>query len=244
LQAIILAAGIGSRLGKITGNYPKSLIQIHGRTMLDYNLDMLSHYGIHDIVLVTGYQTEVFENKFREHSNIRMAYNPFYETTNVLTSFWFGQPLLHDDFIYMHADTLCDLPIFERLLESKEDITLPVDFGPCNEEAMKVRIDNGQLIEINKTMPLNIANGEFIGIAKFFRRCLPGLKEVVNKMIRAKQFSAFFEIALQEIINIKTYSIATVPTNGQFWSEIDFMEDYYRACKYFPQTLINLPSTY
>ncbi|MDF2565867.1 MAG: putative sugar nucleotidyltransferase, partial [Massilibacillus sp.] len=60
MQAIIMAAGKGSRLGEITNGKPKSFLEIKGKKLIEYNIQMLHKYGIHDITIVTGYQSEAF----------------------------------------------------------------------------------------------------------------------------------------------------------------------------------------
>lgn len=240
MQAIILAAGKGSRLGEITGELPKSFIEIQGKKLIDYNLDMLSKYGVNDIIIVTGYKCEAFEELLRDRSNIRFVYNPFYETTNVLPSFWFGQGLLKDDFIYLHADTLCDTSIFEELLSSKGDIVLPIDFKERDEEAMKVRLEKEDVVEISKTIPVEDADGEFIGIAKISGCSLLALKQVTTSIMKEKKFSSFFEVALQVIMDKKLSKVTSIPTRGQFWCEIDFLEDYEKAKKNISTSLLAL----
>jgi L-glutamine-phosphate cytidylyltransferase len=240
MQAIIMAAGKGSRLGKITENKPKSFIEIENRKLIEYNLELLDKYGIKDIIIVTGYKSEDFEELLKGRPGIRFEFNPFYDTTNVLSSFWFGQDYLKDDFIYMHADTLCDTSIFERLLDSNGEIVLPIDFGKCDEEAMKVRLKDGFVYEINKTMnPLDAA-GEFVGIAKIAGNCIPTLKKVTNRIMKEKKFSSFFEVALQEIIDSDKFKVTTVPTDGEFWCEIDFEEDFERAKRNISEELLKL----
>jgi len=184
MQAIIMAAGKGSRLGELTNNKPKSFIEIEGKKLIEYNLDMLSMYGINDIVIVIGYMAEEFEKLLSERNGIKFSFNPFYDTTNVLPSFWFGQELLIDDFIYMHADTLCDTEIFKELLEHDGEIVLPIDFSSCDEEAMKVKLIDDEVKFINKTMNLESADGEFIGIAKISKKCIPAIKSVTNQIMK------------------------------------------------------------
>jgi choline kinase len=193
MQAIIMAAGKGSRLGDITKNLPKSFLEIEGKKLIEYNLNMLFKYGIEDIVIVTGYMAEKFETLFSDRKGIRFVFNPFYDNTNVLSSFWFGQELLKDDFIYMHADSLCDTEIFEHLLNQDGDIVLPTDYSQCNEEAMKVKLVGDEVKFINKTMDPKTADGEFIGIAKIKKKCLPIIKSITNKIMKEQNFSFFFE---------------------------------------------------
>lgn len=240
MQAIILAAGKGSRLGELTNGKPKSFVEICGKKLIEYNLDMLLKYGIDDITIVTGYMSEEFEKLLSDRKEIRFCYNPFYDITNVLPSFWFGQENLYDDFIYIHADTLCDTDIFEALLKQEGDIILSVDFGDCNEEAMKVKLEGKEIKHINKTMDPKLSDGEFIGIAKISKKCVPTVKTVTNKIMKEQKFSSFFEVALQEIIDKNLCKITAVPTNGKFWCEIDFKEDYEIAKEKISDNLLNL----
>lgn len=240
MQAIIMAAGKGSRLGDLTNNKPKSFIEIEGKKLIEYNLDMLLKYGIKDIVIITGYMAEEFERLLSNREGIKFSFNPFYDTTNVLPSFWFGQELLNDDFIYMHADTLCDTEIFEELLSHDGEIVLPTDFSPCDEEAMKVKLINDEVKFINKTMNPESADGEFIGIAKISKKCISAIKSITNQIMKEQKFSSFFEVALQEIMDKNLCKVTTIPTRNKFWCEIDFEEDYEMAKKEISDNLKNL----
>ena len=61
MQAIIMAAGKGSRLGNLTEDKPKAFLEIQGIKLIEYNLAMLHAYGIEDIIIVTGYLNEHYE---------------------------------------------------------------------------------------------------------------------------------------------------------------------------------------
>ena len=84
MQAIIMAAGKGSRLGSLTAGKPKSFAEIKGRKLIEYNLKLLEKFHVDEIILVTGYQTEQFEELVKDRKNIKIAYNPFYEMVYVL----------------------------------------------------------------------------------------------------------------------------------------------------------------
>lgn len=241
MQAIIMAAGKGSRLGSLTGGKPKSFVEIKGRKLIEYNLSLLQKYHVDEIIIVTGYQCEAFEELTANEKNIRLIYNPFYEMVNVLGSFYMGMEALHDDFIYLHADTLCEPAIFEKMVCLDGDIVLPVDYKRCDEEAMKVRSKNGQIVQITKKMPVDEAEGEFIGMAAFRKEVIPALKEKTKQLMKEKAFTEYFESAIQRLIDDKeNFRIKAVPTDGAFWAEIDFLEDYEKAATEIPESLTNI----
>lgn len=231
MQAILMAAGKGSRLGSMAEGIPKSFVEVHGKKLIDINIHMLKEHGIKDIIIVTGCHAELFEEKFREDSGIRLVYNPFYSFTNVIGSFYMGMDTLKEDFIYMHADTLCEPSILEDILKADGNIVLPVDGGPCDEEAMKVKCVEEEVRCINKRMSPEDCAGEFIGVAKIRAGMLPALKTATKDLMRKEAFSEYFEAALESLLEDGTAKAEIVDTKGRFWAEIDFQEDYERAEK-------------
>lgn len=239
MQAIIMAAGKGSRLGSLTENLPKSLLEIKGKRLLDINIAMLHKYGIWDITIVTGFQDEKFIEATKGIPGVTLVYNPFYEFTNVIGSYYMGMKQLHDDFIYLHADTICDIDIFDELLRTEGDIVLPVDTKPCDDEAMKVKLGDGKVIEITKQMPVEDAAGEFIGIAKIKKNVIDDLNNCTVGVLRDKKYNSYFEGAMQRVFDMKKYDVRMIETSGRFWGEVDFLEDYQRAEKNISNGLLD-----
>lgn len=240
MQAIIMAAGKGSRLGSLTENTPKSLLEIKGKKLLDINIAMLHKYGIWDITIVTGFEDVKFIDATKGIPGITLVYNPFYEFTNVIGSYYMGMKQLHDDFIYLHADTICDIGIFDELLRADGDIILPVDTKPCDDEAMKVRLEEGKIVEITKQMPVEVAAGEFIGIAKIRKNVIEDLNSSTIGVLRDRIFTSYFEGALQRVFDMKKYDVQMLDTKGRFWGEVDFLEDYQKAEKNITIDLLDL----
>lgn len=240
MQAIIMAAGKGSRMGNMTEDKPKSFLEIRGIKLLEYNIAMIHSYGIKDILIVTGYQNEKLESFAQQIEGVRCVYNPFYEMVNVAGSFFMAQEYLFEDTVFMHADTLCAPEIFEEMITTEADMVLPVEFRTCDEEAMKVRTKNGKLVEISKQIPCSEGEGEFIGIAKIGKQILPDIKLAIKKLMREKQFHAYFEGAIQELIHIGDYELKTISVGDRFWGEVDFLEDYERVSVNISDKLIAL----
>lgn len=240
MQAVIMAAGKGNRLGELTRDIPKAFLEIEGCKLIEINIALLHSRGIRDIVIVTGYRNECFEALLKEQEGIRFVYNPFYEMVNVLGSFFMARDAVSDDFIYMHADTLCSPSIFDRMIETEADMVLPIDYKRCDGEAMKIVTKAGRLIQISKDIPLERGEGEFIGIMKIKREVLDDLRKVTKRLMKEKNFSSYFEGALQELLVLNRYHVALTPTGGEFWGEIDFSEDLERVKENISQELIDI----
>lgn len=241
MQAIIMAAGKGSRLGNLTDDKPKAFLEIEGVKLIEYNIALLHANQIRDIIIVTGYYNEKYEELAASIDGVTCVYNPFYEMMNVLGSFFMAQEYLkEDDTIYMHADTLCAPEIFHDMIVATGDMVLPVDYKICDEEAMKVLTCDGKIKEISKEISCKLGEGEFIGIAKISGKLIPALKAATKKLMKEKQFSSYFEGAIQELANQNKYDLNTIPTKGRFWGEVDFLEDFERVAKEISPELVEM----
>ncbi|TYZ28967.1 phosphocholine cytidylyltransferase family protein [Selenomonas caprae] len=227
MQAIIMAAGRGSRLGNLTDTIPKAFLTAKEHRLIDYNLSLLHENGIDDIKIVTGYKAGLYEDLAKEHAGITCIYNPFYAHCNVLGSFYMAQNELRDeDTVYLHADTLCDPAIFEEMVQGTGDIVMPVDFKTCDKEAMKVITEAGQVVKVSKEIPEMEAEGEFIGMAKLSAKAMPAIKAATRKLMREGCLNSYFEGAIQAVIDEGGYRVPTLSTEKRFWGEVDFEEDY------------------
>ena len=132
------------------------------------------------------------------------------------------------------------LKIFQKLVALESDVVLPVEYKKCDEEAMKVRSEDGRIVEITKQMSLDAAEGEFIGMAAFRKCVIPCLKAKTKQLMKEMKFTCYFESAIQRLIDEEDFDIEAVSTENYFWAEIDFMEDYKNAVENIPESLINL----
>lgn len=232
MQALIMAAGKGSRIEGKTDGLPKSYLKINGESLIERQIRLTREVGVTEIIIVTGYQKERFENDFAA-DDVTFAFNPFFDTANVLSSYWCAMHLLKEDVLYMHADTIYDKSILEETVATKGEIILPVDYKACGDEEMKVRTKDGLVFEINKTMAHADAEGEFIGVAKISHSILPAMNAAAEKILAEKNFGAFVEVALQNLVDSEKAKLTAISTKGAPWNEIDFEEDYVHAVDLF-----------
>ena len=110
MKAIILAAGIASRLRPLTDNTPKCLLKIGERCLLQRTFDALIENGIKEFVIVTGYlkeQIEEFLQKNYAGANITFIHNDVYDSTNNIYSLWLTRPVADgEDVLLLDSDIL------------------------------------------------------------------------------------------------------------------------------------------
>lgn len=235
MDALFMAAGRGSRLGNLTDNIPKSLLNLNDNlSLLEYNINMLTRLGVKTIHIVTGYKTELIEKKTEKYSNVNIIFNPFWDNCNVLGSLYIALDHLKDDFFFLHADTIASDEIWNQLAVQPGEIVLPYERHSCGEEEMKVIIDStGKITGISKLIDSDVAAGEFLGIAKFSANTVQIIKETAKNLFSTVGLDLYMEAALQAFIDNGKVNLTSLDITGHKWIEVDFLEDYENAVKIF-----------
>lgn len=240
MDALIMAAGRGSRLGEATDERPKSLVDLGGVTPLEWQVDLLASRGVARIVVVTGYHREQIEAAVTRRAAGRVTpvfcWNPFWSVTNVIGSAWMASAELRGPFVYLHADTVFEPSILDDLLARDAEASLPVDFRECEPEQMKATVIDGHVTRLSKELPPEETAGEFIGIGAFRSDAIEPVRRGMDAVLARGGLDAYFEAALNHAID-EGLRVAAVPTDARAWTEIDFPEDLELARRILPKLL-------
>lgn len=238
MKLIILAAGGGTRLLKLTESIPKCLLPISNTNILGHQLANAIKVGIDEVVISVGYKAnlvEEFVHKFRTELHIKVEFNPFYDITNNLISLWnVRHEIKNKEVIVLNGDDLFDYRILEKLKKTKGEVNLVVAHKKeYDGDDMKVSSMDGRILKINKVMRSSQATGESIGMMKFSPEGANYLYWKLNNMVRDKEnLNAWYLRAIQEMIDdgitVKPCEIGDLP-----WMEIDFPEDYKKAQSFY-----------
>ena len=153
MKAVILAAGVASRLRPLTNHTPKCLLKVCSKNLLELTIENLLDNKISEIIIVTGY----LENKIRDfidlrfpELNITIIYNEFYNSTNNIYSLWLAKNALNgEDMLLMDSDIVFNSQIIKKLCSSGKKNCLALKRHDLSDEEIKVKIDKkGRVIEI------------------------------------------------------------------------------------------------
>jgi choline kinase len=231
MRAIILAAGRGGRLRGVTGNLPKCLARIGATTLLERQIAALRRCSVESITVVAGYRAGDVRRVCR---GVDIAYNARFASTNSLYSLWLVRQLVTDGLLVLNGDVLFHDQLLVDLLTARYEDALLVaapsgsETAVFTDEEMKVRARAGLVVDIAKTIEPADADGENIGIAKFGRHGAAVLVEEMDRLISGGGQNEWLPAAFAAFCRRRPLHI--VDSRGFPWIEIDFPEDYWRAC--------------
>ena len=242
MKAIILAAGMASRLRPLTDNTPKCLLKVGERCLLQRSMDALMQHGIEEFVIVTGYLHEQIETFVAEHYptiKCKFIHNDVFDSTNNIYSLWLARPEADgQEILLLDSDLLYDPAIVGRVLATPADDVLTLIRHELGEEEMKVVTDAaGCIVEISKTCNPADAAGESLGIEKMGVAYTQALYKELDGMMNEEHLeNKFYELAFLRLI-AQNHSYQVLDVTDLFSCELDTVEDFENAKQRIPATL-------
>ena len=226
MKIIILAAGIGSRLGN---PFPKPLTPLNGgKSIMETQIQNLAeHFNKHDISVVVGFKKELIMEKFPDLTYI---YNQYFDATNTSKSLLKAlQKNRKEDVLWLNGDVVFDSELLEVIKQeiAKKESFVSVNHSRVAEEEVKYTLKEGFVHELSKQVKNGL--GEAVGINFISQKDLPVLVSQLENCDDNDYFERGIELAIQnDGIKVKAVDIS------QFrCMEIDFKEDLDQANNLF-----------
>lgn len=237
MQAIILAAGMGRRLGEYTRDNTKCMLPVNGVRLIDRVLGQLSQLGLSRVVIVVGYKgqnlIDYIGHRYDDRLKIEYVNNPVYDKTNNIYSLSLAKDKLQeDDTLLIESDLIFDDSLFRMILDNPYPNLALVDKYETWMDGTMVRIDEDN----------NIVN--FIPKKAFKYKDVDSYYKTVNIYKFSREFSQnkyvpfldayskalgnneYYEQVLRVITLIDNAELKALPiTNGAKWYEIDDVQD-------------------
>lgn len=236
MRAVILAAGLGSRLKTLTAGKPKCMVTVNGRCIIDYQIGALLAAGVESVHVVTGFRAEQLEAHLRSQypgdTRISCVENADYASTNNMYSLSLCADMVGgEQFLLMNADVVFDESIVRSLVEAPGS-RICVDVGAYNEESMKVALaaDGASLGSISKAIPAPDSLGCSIDVYRFDAEDSTTLFDHVRGIIHEqRRLKEWTEVALDDLMGSGQLRIQALDISGRPWYEIDNMADLMAA---------------
>ena len=236
MKAIIACAGMGTRLGVHSGGKPKSTLELpNGKPLIIYTIEMLKSLGFTKIVLVVGFKKEILEELVKPFGDLVKTYfNPFFEVSGTAGSFFHAKEEFDGSskMLLMNGDSFYTKEIYEKILNFKDSPVLLIDKARKDNADMKIRLDEkNYCIEYDKG--IQKADAESCDLFVISKEYSLIYKKNLEEICYTQVKTAWWESAIINYGN--TLPVHTLDVEGDFWSEIDYLEDYERIINYFKQ---------
>ena len=233
--AVILVAGIGSRLRPITDDRPKALVDVGGETILGRTVRLLANYGVRKVVLATGYREDAVRAAM-EGAPVAVEYcrnSAFDRTQNSVSLSLCRDALGPDAFFKLDGDVVFQRQVLERLDASSADLAVAVDSGRMlDAEAMKVTLAQPATTQIGafgKGIALSQSAGESIGIERISGPFSATLFMALSAAIDAGETGLYYEDVYSRLIAEGGLQAEAVAVSDLPWTEVDDFSDLERA---------------
>lgn len=233
MKALLMAAGVGKRLGGGSQQPPKCLLEIGGKTLLQRHLEILDEADVDEVVIGIGYRQRDIATAVAQYAPttpVTAVYNPDYEQGSIVT-LWYLREHLSEDVLLMDADVLYDYRLLERLLASPHPNCFLLDrtLEP-GDEPVKLCIRDGRIVEFRKRVSVEADyQGESVGFFRFGNDVAHRLAEITEFYILNEQTDRPHEEALCDVLLSDPDGFGFEDITGLPWIEIDFQEDVHRA---------------
>ena len=232
MKAIILAAGRGSRMKKLTDESPKCLVKLRGKTLLDWQLDAFKNAGISQIAIVTGYKREFLANRGLEE-----FYNARWAETNMVSSLACANAwLMEGPCIVSYSDIFYCVRAVTLLMENPLPLAITYDpnwlalwtrrFGDplLDAETFKLNLDNTVSEIGNKPKSVEEIHGQYMGLLRFEPEGWVEILRICAALTSVESDRIHMTWVLQKIIESGKVSVNAISYNGE-WGEVDSVKD-------------------
>lgn len=240
MKGIIIAAGMGRRMGQLTQNLPKCLVPMGDTTLLENIIHRFHTAGVKDIAIIVGYQADKIIYKIKD---AHFYVNPHYEHNNILQSLMHAKDFIDDDILISYSDIWLEQPPVSQLAAHPSDCVLSVDTDwkalyegrdqhPLSEAENVIYDAKKQALKLGKGLYAENKDklcGEYIGLCKLSRAFCAVFKEVFQELPKEGWQQAYLTDFFNELIARK-YPIHCSLHQG-LWHEMDTEQDYERIRK-------------
>jgi choline kinase len=234
--AVLLVAGVGSRLRPITDTRPKALAPVGDETILARAVRLLLDFGISRLILATGYRQDAVEAALGGLAcEVVLCPNARYDCTQNSVSLALCREAVGGrSFFKLDGDVVFDPELLECIAAGGAELSAGVDSSrKLDAEAMKVVVSGDRILRFGKAVPLSQSHGESIGIERISAGTSGKLFEALDERIAAGVTDLYYEDVYSQMIERDGLVATVADVSGLRWTEVDTFEDLEIARKLF-----------
>ncbi len=226
--AVILAAGLGSRIRERTGEHPKGFLKLDNKPIIEISIENLLDVGIDKIIIGTGYRSEEYESLALKYSQIQCVFNPLYDSSGSLLTLYQLKDDIKDDFLLLESDLVYEKKALKTLIDNKfPDVILASELTHTGDEVFIELDEKRHLVNMSKERDqLNQIAAELVGISKLSCATYQMMCSAVTPFFQTEQ-DMHYEEGLIEIAKTNKLYVHKLP--DLVWCEVDDEYHWHRA---------------
>lgn len=232
---LIMAAGLGTRFGKMTETIPKGFVEVGGKSMIERSIETLMACGIERIIIGTGYKKEKYENLQKKYPQIETCFSPKYAETNSMYTLWNTRTKINEeDFLLLESDLIFETKAISSLLKSPLTDVMLISSVTKFQDQYYVESDDRDILTACSIHKEEInAKGELVGIQKLSNSFYRKMCDEYAKVLEDKPKLGYEYMLLSMSKEISPVYVLKI--EGLQWYEIDDEQDL----KYAEENIIN-----
>jgi len=241
MNAVILAAGTGSRLRPLTIDQPKACLTVDAVPIAEHQIRAYDTAGFETVYVVTGYMASKIEQLCDRLSaeldlSIECVHNEaFANTDNMYSLYCARQQVAGETFALSNGDVVFEPEVVDQLATIDDHSAIAVDADRYDPEAMKITVDeDGSVTGISKEFSAETAAATSIDCYRFSAETSTKLFDRVTRRIEIdEEYTGWTEIALNELLETGNHDVKSADISGVDWVEIDNRTDLLSADRTF-----------
>lgn len=228
MKALIMAAGVGSRISRHLQGQPKCCVDLKGKALIRHTVELLNKKGINEIAIVTGYQ-EKYIHQALEGCSYTRYFNPFFRVTNSISSAWFARDFLTsgDDIMIMNGDVFFEDSVLDIILSETRSPVMISDSSRIDDADYRFNWSDDKLRKYGKELSNEDTTGEYVGIGVLKASDIYPFRQRIIDAVTSEDYSCWWEDIIYRTVD-EGKDIFVNDVVGHFWAEVDYIEDYER----------------
>ncbi|MBN2294589.1 MAG: phosphocholine cytidylyltransferase family protein [Pirellulales bacterium] len=226
MKAIIMAAGVGSRMRPLTDTIPKCLIDIAGKAVIEHQISAFTKCGIKDIVVVVGYLAEKIRSRLG--GGVTYVLNWDYLSTNSIVSLFLAKEHLDSDCLIINSDVICEPSVIRSMRNCNSDICVALNTDWKLEKGYKTSVRNGCITDMSMDLTPETIFGEYAGIIMIRKAASAKVLQKLEEFIDQKRTGEWFENVFAALAR-EGEKIGFTDVKGKSWFEVDNIDELEEA---------------
>lgn len=235
--ALLLAAGMGSRLSPMTDSTAKCLVQVSGIPILERLLRTLSGHHFTRLVVVVGHESDSIQDYLGDHSgDIAISYvvSPCYRTTNNIYSLWLAREVIDEPFVLIESDLVFDESLLNGMMKT-DRIAISRQLAWMNGTTVTLAGSGVSAFCLGEMSRPDATHYKTVNIYSFSRATWRRVCERLNTYVLARRTGDYYESVFAEMVADGSLTLSPVLFEANSWYEIDTPADLAAAERIFPR---------